>query len=190
MSSCFLSVCLFVIRLSIHPVAPKASRELWVYLKENMYSTLACTSPFSSAYPLLCCAAPHFCFLSPYNTHMHPHSLSFRSVAPSSERLFGTEHFFPGSVLVSKTTWEAVHNGSVALPSSHRVHLVKNVWLVEFITTASLEELSTSTFYLISPLLLRSALRSGQSRSLPLPIPPGWKCPPFSPARRCPGSGR
>lgn len=117
MSSCLLFVCPFVIRLSIHPVAPKACRELWIYLKEDMYSTLACTSPFSSVYSLLCCAAPHFCFLSPYNIHMHPHSLSFRFVAPSSERLFGTEHFFPGSVLVSKTMWEAVHNGSVALPS-------------------------------------------------------------------------
>lgn len=118
MSSFFPSVCPFVILMK-HPYCGfNTQHGAMDLLKRGHVQYPGLCQPVQlSVYSPLSRAAPRFCFLSSYNIYMHPHSLSVRFVAPSSERLFGTEHFFLGSVLVSKTTWEAVHNGSVALPS-------------------------------------------------------------------------
>lgn len=129
----FLSVCPFLMLLKYPYCGFNTQCGAMDLLKRGHVQYPGTCQPIQlSAYALLSCAAPHFCFLSPYNSYMHPHSLSCRFVAPSSERLFGTEHVFLGSVLVSKTLWEAVHNGSVALPSLTRsslskVHLVSRV---------------------------------------------------------------
>lgn len=101
-------------------------------LKTGHYSTVAHAGPFRSncvLCPLLLSLTSACCLITK-STCTLTHSVRF--IASSSEKLYGTEHLFPGSVLVSKKLREAVYNGSVALPSGtlsslSKVRLVSRV---------------------------------------------------------------
>ena len=87
LSSFFLSVCPFVTLLK-HPYCGfNAQRGATDLLARGHVQYPGMCQPIQlSVRSRLSRGAPHCCFLPPYNIYMHPHSLSFRSVAPSSDR--------------------------------------------------------------------------------------------------------